>query len=403
VYPIIEDAVKNALTIDNGLGEAYASLGMMHEDQGRNDEAETAYQKAIELSPNYASAYQWYSQLIGMSDPLRIQESVDLIQKAAKLDPRSAIIGLILGRAYRNKGLYTLAERQYRKVIELDPDFLAAYISLSTLYLFDMGQFDKALPLRNKAIALDPKFARLNLFKGSMYLNLGDLEAVQEIRDKLAGSGAEEWMLGFVDVHISFGKENPTGTRETINSLLPKMQHLTVANGKNVLHRVVGSIALAQGDIQLSRAIYLSVEPRWLEPDQWPALMGSDGRMMETGCIVAWLFMNTGDQELGTALLQQTTAFIEDSLPLVTEHPDQYFPDLCYLTAGDTEKALLRIETQLAHNHLKDWYIVHQMPMYDLIRHEPRYQAAWAEHERRIAVQREAIAKMDLETNPSSF
>ncbi len=72
VYPIIEDAVKNALAIDNGLGEAYASLGMMHWEYGRNDEAETAFQKAIELSPNYASAYQWYSQFIGDTDPLRV-------------------------------------------------------------------------------------------------------------------------------------------------------------------------------------------------------------------------------------------------------------------------------------------------------------------------------------------
>jgi hypothetical protein len=153
-------------------------------------------------------------------------------------------------------------------------------------------------------------------------------------------------------------------------------------------------MALAQGDIQLSREIYLSVEPRWLEPDQWPALMGGGFRVMETGCIVAWLFMNTGDQELGTALLEQTTAYIEDSLPLVTEHPDQRFPETCYLTAGDTEKALLSIETQLAHNHLNDWYIVHQMPMYDQIRHEPRYQAVLAERERRISVQRENIEKM---------
>jgi hypothetical protein len=153
-------------------------------------------------------------------------------------------------------------------------------------------------------------------------------------------------------------------------------------------------MALAQGDIQLSREIYLSVEPRWLEPDQWPALMGNDFRVMETGCIVAWLFMNTGDQELGTALLQQTTAYIEDSLPLVTEHPDQRFPETCYLTAGDTEKALLSIETQLAHNHLNDWYIVHRMPMYDQIRDEPRYQAVLAERERRISVQRENIEKM---------
>jgi hypothetical protein len=104
--------------------------------------------------------------------------------------------------------------------------------------------------------------------------------------------------------------------------------------------------------------------------------------------------MNTGDQELGAALLQQATTYIEDTLPLVTEHPDRFFSDTCYLTAGDTEKAMLSIETQLAHNHLRGWNFTHPMPMYDLIRDEPRYQAAMLERERRIAAQREAI---DLE------
>jgi hypothetical protein len=32
--------------------------------------------------------------------------------------------------------------------------------------------------------------------------------------------------------------------------------------------------------------------------------------------------------------------------------------------------------------------------MYELIRHEPRFQATLAEHERRISVQRENIEKM---------
>jgi len=393
LLPIIEDAVKNALVIDNDLGEAYASLGLMHRKYGRNDEAETAFQKAIELSPNYATAYQWYSGLVG-NDPLRTQESIDLMQKAAKLDPRSEIIGHGLGKVYEKKGLYRLAENQYIKTIELYPDFESAYIGLAVLYMRNTGQFDKALASLNKAIALHPEFLAYYLQRGGIYSQLGDLEAAQENRDKMAGSGASEWMLGFSDVHTSFIKEDPTGTRETINWLMAQIQ------GGYSFRLRLGSIALAQGDIQLSREIYLSTEPRWLEPDQWPALMGSDFWGNQTGCIVAWLFLNTGDQDLGTALLQQATAYIEDSLPLVTEHPDQPFPETCYLTAGDTEEALLSIETQLAHNHLIDWYIVHQMPMYDQIRHEPRYQAAWAERERRISVQRENVEKMAADTQP---
>jgi tetratricopeptide (TPR) repeat protein len=388
---ISEDAVKNALAIDNDLGEAYASLGLIHDYYGRNDEAETAFQKAIELSPNYATAYQWYSGRIRMSDALRFQKKIDLIQKAAKLDPRSAIIAHNLGEGYRNRGLYTLAEKQLKKVIEVHPDFEFTYWFLPLLYVFDIGQFDKALASLNIAIARDPESHLLKMLKGRIYVNLGDLEAAQIVRERMVSLGAPEWQSDFVAVQINFGKENSADTLESINRLLSKMPH---PPSMAAPRRLLGSMALAQGDIQLSREIYLSVEPRWLEPDQWPALMGGGFRVMETGCIVAWLFMNTGDQELGTALLEQTTAYIEDSLPLVTEHPDQRFPETCYLTAGDTEKALLSIETQLAHNHLNDWYIVHQMPMYDQIRHEPRYQAVLAERERRISVQRENIEKM---------
>ncbi len=390
---IIEDAVKNALTIDKNLGEAYASQAVIHARNGRNDEAETAFKKAIELSPNYATAYQWYSELIG-TDPLRVQESIDLMQEAAKLDPRSETIGHGLGKVYEKKGLYRLAENQYIKTIELYPDFESAYFGLAVLYMRNTGQFDKALASLNKAIALHPEFLVYYMQKGGIYSQLGDLEAAQENRDEMAGSGASEWILGFHDVHISFIKEDPTGTRETINWLMAQIQ------GGYSFRLRLSSIALAQGDIQLSREIYLSTEPRWLEPDQWPALMGSDFWGNQTGCIVAWLFMNTGDQELGTALLQQTTAYIEDTLPLMTEHPDQPFPETCFLTAGDTEKALLSIETQLSHNHLIDWYIVHKMPMYDSIRDGPRYQAAWAERERRISIQRENIEKMAAETQP---
>ena len=115
--------------------------------------------------------------------------------------------------------------------------------------------------------------------------------------------------------------------------------------------------------------------------------------------MVAWVLMNTGDEKLGSALLRQAISYIEDSLPLAVEHSD-WQGAICYLAAGDAEKALQSIETQLSHNHLYAWVAIPLLPMYDLIRHEPRYQAAWAEYERRISVQRENIEKMAAETQP---
>ena len=114
--------------------------------------------------------------------------------------------------------------------------------------------------------------------------------------------------------------------------------------------------------------------------------------------MVSWLLINTGDEDLGAKLLQQTTTFLAETLPAVMEHVDHYMPEICHLTAGDTEKALQSIETQLAHNHLWGWQIFHQLPMYDLIRHESRYLAVMAERERRIAQQREEVTRMDERT-----
>lgn len=396
--PIVEEAVKYALAIDNELGEAYASLANIHAFYNRNGEAETAYQKAIELSPNYASAYYWYSDFLGKY-PLRIQEQVELARKAAELDPRSFSMSLNLGSKYRNQGLYTLAEGQFQKVIKLNPDFAPGYSSLAALYMFDLGRYDKALPPATKAVELDPGYHGNSMILVFVYCQLGDIEAAQLVRERMASLGAPESLLGFADVIITSNKslitQEPADALEsinTINRLLPKIRHSQFQN------MVVAFIALTMGDIQLSREIYLTSKPGWLEPGQWPELVE---RSRRDSCVVAWVLMNTGDEKLGSALLRQAISYIDDSLPLAVEHSDWDFPEVCYLTAGDTEKALLSIETQLSHNHLYAWHFVHVLPMYDQIRHEPRYQAAWAERERRLSVQRENIEKMAADQMPS--
>jgi len=156
----------------------------------------------------------------------------------------------------------------------------------------------------------------------------------------------------------------------------------------------IAVFTLSSGDIQAARKIYLSAVPGWTDPAQWPNLIE---HYATHGCIVSWIFLNTGDEQLGRDLLAQTTAFLDQSLPAVREHVDTFAPEVCYLTAGDTEKALAMIETQLNHNHLDGWWWTQGLPMYDQLRFKPRYQAAVAEHERRVALQRDAIEAKNME------
>ena len=145
ILPISEHAIDRALTIDDQLGEAYASLGYIHERKNQLEEAEAAFLKSTQLSPNYATAWQWYGRFLAIHQKPRFQEVIVKTQRAAELDPRSSVIGASLAWSYKAQGSYALAERQYKKVIALDPDF-TGYHSLSYLYL-DEGDYEQALTL----------------------------------------------------------------------------------------------------------------------------------------------------------------------------------------------------------------------------------------------------------------
>jgi len=385
--PLQEDAVSHALAIDDKLGEAYASQASIFYQQP--EKAEAAYLKAIELSPNYAQAWMWYSGFL--SDfPLRIQEAVDAARKAAELDPTSAIVGKVLGDKYWSQGLFSLAERQYQKIIRLEPGFAPAYVTLGDLYKSQMGQYAKALPLFQKATELDPGNVNQQGNIVSMYLSMGDIPNALKIREHMAEADPDNIWVGLIDVQLNLLQDNPTGARESINWLLPKTK------SNEFLMQYLAVLSLASGDKQLARDIYLAAQPGWLEPAQWPGLIE---HFATHGCVISWILQNTGDEQLGSELLTQTTAFLDQSLPSVVEHTDTWHPEICYLVAGDTEKALDMIETQLNHNHLDGWWWLHDLPMYEALRFDPRYRASVEEYESRIALQREAIEATGTEAS----
>ena len=143
LYPKAEAAVKMALSIDDNLAEAHASLAsllLFNKWDWKNSKIE--FERALELNPNYATAYHWYSfWYLGMGD---LEESIRLVSRAAELDPVSQAI-------MKDKGMVFYHDRQYSKAIELaqttlklDPNYPAAHRLLSLSYQAK-GLFEKAI------------------------------------------------------------------------------------------------------------------------------------------------------------------------------------------------------------------------------------------------------------------
>jgi TolB-like protein/Tfp pilus assembly protein PilF len=373
-----EDAINHALDIDGLLGEAYASLGLYYKYSNRDADAELAFRRAIELSPNYATAYHWYSNFL-LRDLSRIDEAVGLARQAVELDPNSSIIRKSLGDAYKYKGLHSMAEQQFLKIVERDSEFAEAHYELARLYSREISRLPKALIHALKATEHDPGgIGNLGQLV-RIYLQFGDREAANRTLDQMADLDSDHIDTRYSELLVNMFDGNDSGARESLSGLLPRIQEYKFWAQNR------GSYELIMGDKHRAREIYLAVVPEWMDAEQWPGLMS---KYSYSGCIVSWILINTDDEAAGERLLMEATAFYDERLPLLIEHVDLRGPEVCYLTAGDTERALKTIETQLEHNHLAFWEIGHRLPMYDLIRHEPRYLAVMEEREKRLSDQR---------------
>jgi adenylate cyclase len=132
-YPQARVAATRALEIDDRLSEAYASLAAVrHNYDWAWLEAETLYKHAIEFNPNYATAHQWYAELL--YDTGRFDESIAEMKRAQDLDPLSPIINALTGYAYYLTCEYDRAIEELHKTLELYPDFHIAYTHLSRVY-----------------------------------------------------------------------------------------------------------------------------------------------------------------------------------------------------------------------------------------------------------------------------
>jgi len=137
-----------ALEIDDSLGEAYATLGLINALLWNWAEAEKACKRSIELNPNYATARHWYSRLLNTLG--RKDEALAEIKRANEIDPLSMVIISNLAGFYRERGDYQSAIEQNNKIIEIDPSYFGVQLTFADIYL-DQKRSAEALAAAEKA------------------------------------------------------------------------------------------------------------------------------------------------------------------------------------------------------------------------------------------------------------
>ena len=106
------------MQLDPKLGLAYTALARLHSVLLQRTEAEEAYERAVELSPNDPALLTQYSRFKSFTE--QYEEAIQLARRAALLDPGSPDVGQT-GDAYFLAGDLDGAASAYADYLELNP------------------------------------------------------------------------------------------------------------------------------------------------------------------------------------------------------------------------------------------------------------------------------------------
>lgn len=114
-------------------------------------------------------------QLLGVAALIggRLQEAVDQLQRAARLDQTDATIWDNLGVALQRAGHHAAAAECYQGSVRLDPDVPAVWCNASANF-GEMGDYVLARNCAARALRLDPKIVEGHLNLGNALRLLGD-------------------------------------------------------------------------------------------------------------------------------------------------------------------------------------------------------------------------------------
>jgi TolB-like protein/DNA-binding winged helix-turn-helix (wHTH) protein/Flp pilus assembly protein TadD len=189
-FPKAKAAAAKALVLDDTLGEAHASLAFCLDLFNWDwKSAELEFKRAIDLSPSYATAHQWYAWHLIVTG--RNEQGLNELKKAEALDPLSLIISADIADALVVAHRYQESIQQSRRTMEMDPSFAMAHYQLGQAFV-QLRDYDQAIRELQQAIELSRGNPLGTSQLGFVYALSGRRNAALRILDDLKNRSNHE-------------------------------------------------------------------------------------------------------------------------------------------------------------------------------------------------------------------
>jgi DNA-binding winged helix-turn-helix (wHTH) protein/TolB-like protein/tetratricopeptide (TPR) repeat protein len=204
-FPQAKGALLKALEIDEALAEGHELLGtykLFYEWDWAG--AEQELKRAIQLDPNNGAAHEWYG--VYLQSRGRFDESLVEKKLAQKFDPINPNIIADVGYTFFFARRYDAAMEQYRKALELNPNYAWCYVALAEAHLRE-GTYGEAIAEINKSLSLDGDNRTIAIL-GYAYALAGRHDEARKVLSQLEELSKRKYVPAFFIAIIYVGLED---------------------------------------------------------------------------------------------------------------------------------------------------------------------------------------------------
>ena len=194
----------------------------------RPDDAEAAFQKAIELDPTDAAGYEQLARLYAKTD--RLNEAVTTYEAAIKARPEDPNLHYFLGTLYSFGGAQDKAIERYEDAIKYGPDLAYPKNDLAYIYAESGENLDRALDLAQDAKAALPDTATVADTLGWVLYKRGiPSAAISYLKEAVANADGDIKVSGVSLHHLAQAYEadgDPDKAQQTLRRTITALEEL---------------------------------------------------------------------------------------------------------------------------------------------------------------------------------
>jgi TolB-like protein/DNA-binding winged helix-turn-helix (wHTH) protein/Tfp pilus assembly protein PilF len=386
-------AIDRALALDPFLGEAYTSLASLRLDQSSDQEAVEYFLKGIELSPNYATAYERYGSALiykGRTDSDN-EAALPYLRKAIELDPMSAVTTESLGHVLFRLGRVEEAQTTLLKGIERNPGYPRFYTRMSQ-QLSTLGRVGEAAQWVRAATRLAPSDFGIRHRECKLYLELGAYQSAEHCYDSAQEAFSERGGYSRkLMLYLSRSQPREAEAVELVDQLAQRALNPSVGDGRPAKELLAWS-HFQLGEMAKARLILQELEPD-LYGDEDVFNKVHDENAFKKGyggwtmARVAYTLYADGQLDRANYLFDGMLEAMQ-SLHRTRGRAYGVMDVFIHATRGDRQKAISALREAIDMGWRVGWWELRSMP-YDLMREDPEWIDLINELEADIARQRQ--------------